>query len=604
MKKFGSRGFVFAAVAALLVFLIAGCATLAEKTPPSPGPEASAKYEFRAVWISTVWNLDFGRQQSEAGFRAAYNAVLDTCCAWNVNTVIFQVRPLLDAWYKSKINPWSQYITGTDNNRQGTDPGWDPLAIMVEETHKRCMEFHAWLNPFRVTNAAYTDATVPDETQADLDAMPNRQAAELLLEAYRAAGTLSADNWAVRNPGMVYRLPGSGARRLYLDPGNPAVIQHVVDTVTEIVENYDIDAIQFDDYFYPYKASYFDLAPVDQDTFDEYGAPNGYGDTQAERERWWRDNNTSLITAVKSAIGAENRKSGRAVQFGVSPFGIWASRTTDTDPPGAGSATGNTSCSYTGGVYADTRRWVTDELVDYICPQIYWEFDHVSAQYDTLVSWWAGVAAGKNVHLYTGHANYKYMEPPFWPNSDEILNQLVFDRNYSEDNYTDDYPIVKGSALFRYKYLTVESADGQPESPAVQKMAAANRLVRQRWAAYQTIVPPFPWLNPDAPQPPLNVERRGNVIRWEDAAANNTRYYVVYRAPAENGGSISAEAGIRDPRNIIAKVWRSGESFSYTDSAAQSPDNYTYIVTALNAAHAESAPAIADTPPGVPSGTL
>ena len=410
------------------------------------------KNEFRAVWVATIRNMDFERTSDEKAFRAAFLKVTNLCVEWNLNAVIFHVRPLLDAWYKSSINPWSQFIT--DKNRQGFDPGYDPLAIMTEECHKRGLEFHAWFNPYRVTNTSYAGET-PDlnakvlttgKTTAEIDTMPNKEAVKLLLKAYVEDGTLTSDNWAVLNPDKTYRFVGDNYRKIYLDAGHPDVIKHVAESAAEVAANYDVDAIHFDDYFYPYGATYEKMRDVDQPTFDAFA--EGYGSTRADREQWWRDNNTKLIRAVARAVKDVNAAKGKSVQFGISPFGIWSN-----DPSIGGSNTPGTGQSYTDGVYSDSRGWVEEELIDYIVPQLYWQMDHKLAPYSVMAPWWNNLHEGKKVRLYVGLGNYRYTDPPSakdpsWDRPEEILEELLFNE---KNNLTN----IKGFVFFRYGVIAV-----------------------------------------------------------------------------------------------------------------------------------------------------
>ncbi|MCL2193185.1 MAG: family 10 glycosylhydrolase, partial [Treponema sp.] len=207
-----------------------------------PDTLVPAKRQFRSAWVATVHNLDMPLAASPEEFRREFISILDVFQDWNMNALIFQVRPTLDAFYPSRINPWSHFLTGT----QGQDPGWDPLEWMIAQTHGRGMEFHAWFNPYRVTAANYRWLSVPGHTSAQIIEMGTAD----LVRTLNAVGMLADNNFAVLHPEYVYRFNG----RLYLDAGFPAVRQHVVDTIREVIENYDVDAIHFDDYFYPYRA--------------------------------------------------------------------------------------------------------------------------------------------------------------------------------------------------------------------------------------------------------------------------------------------------------------------------------------------------------------
>ena len=526
-----------------------------------------AKRQFRAAWAATVHNLDIPLTSSREEFQYYFNRMLDTFQEWNMNALIFQVRPTLDAFYQSRINPWSQFLNG----RQGTDPLWDPLEWMIAQTHGRGMEFHAWFNPYRVTAINYNWLSVPGRTGAQLAALGTVQ----LIRALNAGGILADNNFAVLHPEYVYRFNG----RLYLDPGFPAVRQHVVDTIREVIENYDVDAIHFDDYFYPYPAGrlVFGNANEDRVAFERYGLGR-FPDTPAGIEQWRRENNTALVRAVRAAISDENRKNNRAIQFGISPFGIWEHR--QNDPRGSNTPLSSLR-TFSGSVLADTYLWVREGLIDYIVPQIYWSFDQGAAPYAELVRWWASLARGVNVNLYIGHANYNHLDSAStaWRNPEEILNQLRFNQLHPE---------VSGSVFFRYRRLLPS-----PETGPRQRAAnAAIELLRTHFQTHKTISPPMPWLQSAAPEPVFNLVRNGNTITWNDSEDNNSRYYVVYRVLRSRLYSEGLDRVINDPFNIVARIWRKGRTeFTFTVSAE--PDRYVYIVKAFNAAHIESAPVIA-----------
>jgi len=534
-----------------------------------PGEIKPQKYQFRAIWLATVFSMNLPKTDSQAEYKKEYNKILDTYAEWNMNAIIFQVSPLLDAFWPSKHRPWSQYVTGTGTSgKQGVDPGWDPLEWMVAQTHKRGMEYHAWFNPYRVTASPYTNKTIAGKEAVDLDALSNAQ----VIAALKEAGWLAADNFAVLHPEYTYRYE----RKFYLDAGIPAVRQHIIDTIKEVIEKYDIDAVHFDDYFYPYGATDAKMTEVEKTNIGLYAK---YPSVRGDREQWRRDNNTAMIEGVKRTIDEENKKNNRAIQFGVSPFGIWYRN----PPDPRGSATGPSSYTYTDGVYADTWKWVKDETIDYIVPQLYWSFDHPDAPYGELARWWASVAEGAHVDLYIGHGNYKHIGngdiEPAWMNPEEVLNQLRFNQQY---------PNIHGNIFFSYSSLLPSV-----EAGAKYKVSDASwKLLKAHFSRYNTLVPPKPWLKNTAPSSPLNVTRqRDNQITWTDAEGNDSRYYVVYRVPAAAGAGNINDL-INDPANIAARVWRDGQTHVFTDTVKK-PAEYAYIVTAVNAAHLESAPVIA-----------
>lgn len=299
----------------------------------------------RGVWIATVFNLDYPQASTQNNVQAQkkeYINRLDMLQEVGINTIFVQVRPKADALYESTINPWSDILTGT----QGKYPGYDPLAFMVEEAHKRGMSFHAWLNPYRVTTSG---------TNLN-DLAPNHPA------RLHPEWVLAYNN------------------RLYYDPANPEVKQHIADTVAEIVKNYDVDGIHFDDYFYP----------------SHYPLPSGEhkdGPTANARRQHIND----MVKKVSQTIDAIDSD----VMFGISPIGIWKNKNSDA----SGSATTGGEGYYS--VFADARAWIKNEWVDYIMPQIYWEIGHSSADYKTLVEWWSNEVSGTNVKLYIGQGIYK-----------------------------------------------------------------------------------------------------------------------------------------------------------------------------------------------------
>lgn len=339
----------------IVVAVAAACALSAVSAfRPADGFVVDAQEEMRGVWVSSVWNLDFPSQPSDdpAVLRAELDTMMDNIKEMGFNTVFFQVRPAADALYPSEIFPWSKYLTGT----QGTAPqnSFDPLAYAIEAAHSRGIALHAWINPYRVT------------------ASPNDN------------DKLSADSPAVLHPDWVVTHTDG---KLYFDPGRPEVQQMVIDGVREIVENYQVDGIHLDDYFYPGE----DFA--DQASFAAYGT--GYTDIGD-----WRRSNVDALLQGIHAVTAEKEN----VLFGVSPFGIWANQSTNP----LGSATSGKQDYYS--AYADSRGWIKKGYVDYLIPQLYWNVGYETADFQVLLDWWTDVAKDTQVKLYVGLAAYKNVE--------------------------------------------------------------------------------------------------------------------------------------------------------------------------------------------------
>lgn len=357
--------------------------------------------EFRGAWVATVENIDFPRHTSVSDFKRDYLGILNQLKELNFNTIIFQIRPMNDAFYPSKLNPWSRYLSGAEG--RGLE-GFDPLKFMIEEAHKRGLEFHAWLNPYRVINST-----------------PLRKGEYLK--------TLSPQNFARKRPDLVLEVPlDNGRYQLILNPGEPEVVNFLLHTVREILQNYDVDAIHFDDYFYPYT----DIGSADALTYRKHN-PN-----RLSLDNWRRSNVDTLIFQLNMLLNTHNKLYGREVQLGISPFGIWANRKSNA----AGSLTAGSE-SYSR-QYADTRKWVKQEWIDYIVPQLYWPFSHSAAPYAALADWWCSQVSGTRVNLYIGLAAYQLGSGGAWNNADELAAQM---------RYNCVRPEIKGVVFFSYKNL-------------------------------------------------------------------------------------------------------------------------------------------------------
>ncbi|OLF07941.1 glycoside hydrolase family 10 protein [Actinophytocola xanthii] len=483
--------------------------SLAEVRCPAPDP-AAPKQQLRAEWVASVNNIDW---PSRPGLSAqAQQAELvrwyDEAVELGLNAVVVQVRPTADAFWPSPFEPWSRWLSGT----QGVDPGYDPLAFAVAEAHERNLEFHAWFNPYRVSMNTDVNALVPTH--------PARVHPE----------------WVV---------PYGG--RLYYDPGIPAVREHTIDTIMDAVRRYDVDAVHFDDYFYPYPVAGETFA--DAETFAEYGA--GFA-TVAD----WRRNNIDLLV---SGLSARIRSEKPYVGFGISPFAIW--RNASTDPTGSPTQGGVQTYD---DLYADTRKWVRMEWVDYIAPQVYWNIGFAVADYARLVPWWSEVVAGTDVALYVGQANYKVAAPgqgPPWHDPQEMSRHLTLNRAYPE---------VRGDIYF--------------SAVQVRRNALGHMdIVQAEHYRHPAVAPTPDRLVAPGPRPPVVTTavrtEEGVLLRWE-ATDRRTREYAVYRV--RSGG---AQCALVDARHRIATL-RAGVRPSLLDEQAPSGP-LTYVVTALDRVHNE-----------------
>ena len=360
----------------------------------------TAARDFRGVWVATVGNMDYPRCASAQVFERTYSLLVDRLVRRGCNAVLFQVRANCDAFYPSRLAPYSRWMTGFEGRGYS---GFDPLSFMIKETRRRGMEFHAWFNPYRVVRAT-----------------------RLSKEAYLAG--LSPNNFARRNPHLVLAVPmGNGEISLLLNPGEPEVIRHIAAVVREVAQRYRPDAIHFDDYFYPYDGKKI----PDNETYRQNN-PH-----KLSLENWRRNNVNTLILQVRRTVDLVNYGKRDKVRFGISPFGIWANYAPETP---AGSRTGGQESFHT--LFADSRLWVKRRYVDYIVPQIYWHRTHAKASFTVLLDWWCNVVRGTGVKLYIGHALYRFGTSGW--GQDELVQQLRLVRTRRE---------ASGSVLFSCRHL-------------------------------------------------------------------------------------------------------------------------------------------------------
>ena len=366
--------------------------------------------EFRAVWIAYYDFLD-SREYDKWDFTAYVREMFDNVVNLGMNAVMVHVRPFSDAMYKSEYYPWSYYASG----QQGINPGYDPLAIMVEEAHKRGLEIHAWLNPYRVTTSWNygTDVTQLSKKNPARKWLTNKK---------------------TKDDRNVLEYLGA----LYYNPSVSAVRKLIVNGVKEIVTNYDVDGIHFDDYFYP------DLDADYETNFDaeEYEAYKKKKTSQGKKalpiEKWRMNNVNTLIKEVYSAI----KEIDPNVDFGISPGGYidyfdekerW---------------------------YVDYRTWMSEDgYIDYICPQLYWSFNskNIFPYYDTLLKW-ASALKNENVKLYIGLPAYKMNAKNTISSLDSNIDSEWYNQYLLADMvlYARRSGTTSGFIVFDYSDLVVE----------------------------------------------------------------------------------------------------------------------------------------------------
>ena len=371
----------------LLALVLACVLTLV--TPAFAAGTPSVSGEMRGVWVSSVYNLDYPSSPTTDSdkLKAEADEILDNCVKWGLNAVFLQVRPSGDALYKSDLFPWSKYLTGS----VGTAPqgGFDPLEYWVEAAHKRGLELHAWINPYRITRSKDTE----------WNSLPSTHPAKM------------NPDWVVKYSDGNY----------YFDPGIPEVRDLVTRGAVEIVQNYDVDGLHMDDYFYP------------GTDFNDAATYQKYGSSFSNIADFRRDSVNQLVAQLDTAV----HNIDPDIQFGISPSGIWANKS--TDPRGSNSSGSEHYVSS----YADSLYWIENGLVDYIIPQIYWEIGHKLADFATLADWWNDAVAGSDVHLYIGMGAYRCADNPtgVWTTTAPLFDSLAYLEN--KDN-------VGGCVFFRY----------------------------------------------------------------------------------------------------------------------------------------------------------
>ena len=329
------------------------------KPPPLPR-------EFRAVWVASVGNINWPSQAglSTADQKAELVSILNKAAELRLNAVLFQVRPACDALYVSSYEPWSEYLTGRMG--QGPQPHYDPLALAVEEAHKRGLELHAWFNPFR---ARHSKALSPVASSHISKTQPS------LVKAY--------------------------GKYLWLDPGEAAVREHSLKVILDVVRRYDIDGVHMDDYFYPYPEKNLDFP--DTASWSRYRGSGG----RMERADWRRENVNRFVQQLYARVKQEKAH----VKVGISPFGIWR-------PGVPASVRGFDAYDR---LYADSRKWLQEGWLDYFTPQLYWSIGAPEQSFPVLLKWWAAQNT-KQRHLWPGLSVHG---PDGKRPASEVLNQVM-----------------------------------------------------------------------------------------------------------------------------------------------------------------------------------
>lgn len=433
---------------------------------------AQPKYEFRAAWIATVDNIDWPSKKglSTIQQQQEFIQLVDMLKQTGMNAVVVQIRPCADAFYPSPYEPWSEWLTG----QQGLAPNpyYDPLQFMISEAHKRGMEFHAWFNPYRAVFNIKTSS------------IANNHITRLHPEWFLTYGD-----------------------KKYFDPALPEVRTYVTNIIQDVLKKYDIDAIHFDDYFYPYRIAGKEFP--DQQSYMLYGK-------NMNKDDWRRSNVDSIILQLSKTIKAIKPY----VKFGISPFGVW--RNKDKDIDGSNTKAGQTNYD---DLYADILLWLKNGWIDYVVPQLYWEQGHNLADYTTLIDWWSKHAYGK--HVYIGHGIYRANTNKAWKNPNEIPNQLKL---------LHTYPTIQGSVYFNARSF-------------ITNAIAWKDSLQYNQYNYQAIIPPMPWIDNIAPpKPQVQIMHQGEYFNISIAQPINSE--CIQKAIIYGFNSLDKTSDSQNPKYI------------------------------------------------------
>lgn len=423
---------------------------------------SGVKREVRSVWMATVWALDW--PSSTSSTTAQKNEMvkyLDVLQKNNFNAVYFQVRTMSDAFYKSSYEPWSSYLTGT----RGKDPGWDPLAFVVEECHKRGMECHAWVNPYRFSTGSNWS---------------------------------TAQDQALKSAGMLLAYTKSdGKTTTILNPGLESVRKRIVDVCKEIISNYDVDGLVFDDYFYP------EGIPVTSSAGDYYlwqksGASMTFGD--------WRRNNVNQMVADVYKMVQQQKP---YVRFGISPAGAACTSAAVAAKHGIDRCPVASDWQYDG-IFSDPVAWLEAGTIDYISPQLYWKTNHKTNPFGPMTKWWSYVAKHFGRHHYASHSISFLNSSNTTSDWEEIGKQVQFSRDYTENE-------APGAVFYSAAYVTGKKQSGFGEWLQVNKFQN------------KALTPAIDWKKSDLEKVQVSaLSKRATVLSW--AGVDNVRY-SVYAVP-------------------------------------------------------------------------
>ena len=424
------------------------------------------KREMRAAWIATVWGIDWPKSTNATTQKNEMIAYLDNLQAQNFNAIFFQVRSMCDAMYQSSYEPWSSYLTGT----RGKNPGYDPLQYVVEQCHARGIQCHAWVNPYRWSTGSNWN---------------------------------TAQDQALKNAGLLLAYTSSGTTTTILNPGLPEARQRIVNVIREIITNYDVDGVVFDDYFYPNGIPANSTAP-DYSLWNDSNVDMTFAD--------WRRNNVNMMVADVYHMIQEVKPE---VRFGISPAGVAGTRSTSASQHGVTPCPTGSDWQYNG-IFSDPLAWLEQGTIDYISPQLYWKTDHSTNPFGPLTDWWSYAANHFGRHHYASHSISFLAEGSNTTSSwAEVTQQVNYSRQYTENN-------APGAVFYSAKNINGNNGG----------VGGLGNYLKANAFQHPSLIPAVTWKAAPGYNAPAGLSQNGTDLMWNDQPGTLVKY-SVYAVPSD-----------------------------------------------------------------------
>ena len=488
----------------------------------SANAEEAIKREMRAAWVATVYRIDWPTSVNNASAqKAELNAYLDNLQAQNFNAIFLQVRTMCDAFYQSSYEPWSSYLTGT----RGRNPGYDPLEYAVQQCHARGIQCHAWINPYRWSTG--TNWNTPQDQE-------------------------------LKDSGMLLSYTNGSTTYTILNPGLPETRQRIVNVIKEIITNYDVDGIVFDDYFYP------NGIPTNSSAGDyKLWNDSGVDMTLAD----WRRNNVNMMVRDVYNMIQDNKPE---VRFGISPAGVAGTASTSAGQHGVTPCPTGSDWQYNG-IFSDPLAWLEQGTIDYISPQLYWKTTHSTNPFGPLTQWWSYIARHYGRHHFASHSISFLAEGSNTSNDwAEITKQINYSRQYTENN-------APGAVLYSAKNINGNNGG----------VSGLGNYLANNTFQHPAIIPAVTWKQAPGYGAPANLAMNGDNLTWTVQPGTLVKY-SVYAVPSDltpEQAMITAYEGIKSDY-LLGITYRP----EYTlPTAYQS--GYWYAVCVIDGYGNESEPA-------------